>query len=225
MPLYVVSTPIGNIGDISFRAVNVLKDSELIAAEDTRRTGILLKKYDLKTAQTSYNDFNKKAKTKHLLNLLKEGKSVALVSDSGTPGISDPGYFLIKNCIEEDIDVIPVPGASAAIAALTCSGFPTDSFVFYGFLPKKEGQKKKFLDELEQDKTVILYESPYRLIKTLKLMAVVMPQRNICIARELTKKFEEFIRGKTEEVYKKLKDKKIKGEIVIVVSKNLLPEK
>lgn len=225
MPLYVVSTPIGNLGDISFRAVSVLKDSDMIAAEDTRRTGTLLKKYDIKTAQTSYNDFNKKAKTKHLLNLLNEGKSVALVSDSGTPGISDPGYFLINNCIENNIEIIPVPGANAAVSALVCSGFPTDCFAFYGFLPKKEGQKKKFLDELKQDKTVILYESPHRLVKTLKLMAEVMPQRKICIARELTKKFEEFIRGETKEVYEKLKNKKIKGEIVIVISKNLSTEK
>ena len=220
MPLYIVSTPIGCMEDITLRAVRVLKECDLICAEDTRRTGILLHSYEIKKEMTSFNEFTARHKVPHIIALLEQGKNIALVSDNGTPGISDPGYLLVKACAEGNIQIIPVPGPSAAILALVCSGFPTDCFSFYGFVPKKEGQKKKFFEAVEKDRSVVVYESPHRILKTLKLLAELMPERKICIAREMTKKFEEFVRGSAAEVYEKLRDKNIKGEICIVLSKN-----
>jgi 16S rRNA (cytidine1402-2'-O)-methyltransferase len=205
--------------DITLRAIRVLKECDLIAAEDTRRTGLLLHNYGIKKEMTSFNEFTARQKVPHLIALLEQGKNVALVSDNGTPGISDPGYLLIKACADSNIPIVPVPGPSAAISALVCSGFPTDCFVFYGFVPKKEGQKKKFFEAIEKDMSVVVYESPHRLIKTLKLIAELMPERKICIAREMTKKFEEFVRGSAAAVYEKLNGKNIKGEICIVLSK------
>jgi 16S rRNA (cytidine1402-2'-O)-methyltransferase len=219
MSLYIVSTPIGNLKDITLRALDVLKDAEIILVEDTRRTSVLLNKYSISGKKLiSFNDFNKEKKTGSLIDDLKEGKNIVLVSDSGTPGISDPGFYLIREAVKNEIDIVPIPGPTAAMAALVSSGFPTDSFVFYGFVPKKEKAKKDFFKEIkENDKTTIIYESPYRLVKTLKVMAEIIPDRKICIGRELTKKFEEFIRGNVKEAYDKLKDKKIKGEITIVI--------
>lgn len=216
--LYIVATPIGNLEDISLRALRILKEVSLIAAEDTRRTLKLLSHYQIKNKIDSYNDFNKLNKTKHILNILKEGKDVALVSDAGTPGISDPGYYLINNCIQNNILVIPVPGANAAISALVCSGLPTDKFVFYGFLPKKEKAKETVFKLLkEQQKTVIFYESPHRIQKTLQMMNEIFPEKRLCIARELTKKFEEFIRGTVSEVFEQCKNRELKGEIVLII--------
>lgn len=214
--LYIVATPIGNLKDITFRAIDALREVDLILAEDTRRTGILLKRWLIKDKKMlSYNDANKTRRTKEAINLLKQGKDIALVSDSGTPGISDPGFYLIREAVKYNIQISPIPGPTALISALVCSGLPTDKFEFYGFIPKKESQKKKFFKNLG-DKTVVFYESPHRIIKTLKIMNDVIPEKQIVIARELTKKFEEFIRGTVKGVYLKLKDKKIKGEIVVV---------
>jgi len=221
MPLYIISTPIGNLKDITLRAIETLKALDLILAEDTRRTSILLNHYNIKHKQlTSFNDNNKEKTTPKIITELKNNKSIGLVSDSGTPGISDPGFYLIRESIKNNIKVIPIPGPTASITALTASGFPTDEFTFYGFIPKKEKAKKDFFNKIKNsNKTTIIYESPYRLVKTLKAMSEIMPNKKICIARELTKKFEELIRGTTKEVYHKLKEKNIKGEITIIINK------
>jgi len=221
MPLHIVSTPIGNLKDITFRAIDTLKESELILAEDTRRTSTLLNHYNIKDKKLiSYNDKNKERKTPSIIEDLKQDKHISIVSDSGTPGISDPGFYLIRECIKQNIKVIPIPGPTASITALTSSGFPTDEFTFYGFLPKKEKAKTEILKEIKShNKTTVIYESPYRLIKTLKLMEEIMPNRKVCIARELTKKFEDFIILTAKEAYNNLKDTSIKGEITIIVSK------
>ncbi|MCK4589067.1 MAG: 16S rRNA (cytidine(1402)-2'-O)-methyltransferase [Nanoarchaeota archaeon] len=214
--LYIVATPIGNLKDITFRAIDVLRNVDLILAEDTRRTGILLKEYKIKGKMISFNDFNKEKKTASVIEMLKKGKEIALVSDAGTPGISDPGFYLVRECVKGGIKIIPVPGACALISGLVCSGLPTDKFSFFGFIPKKEGKKKEFFKGVSG--TTVFYESPHRLLKTLKLMNEMIPNKNVVIARELTKKFEEFIRGTVAEVYLELKDKKIKGEIVVVIN-------
>jgi len=221
MSLYIVATPIGNLKDITFRALDTFKDAEIILAEDTRRTSILLNHYGISHKKMiSYNDFNKEKKTPSIIYDLKQDKNIVLVSDSGTPGISDPGFNLIRESIKNGISVIPIPGPTASIAALIGSGFATDSFVFYGFIPKKEKAKMDFFNNIKDNcKTTIIYESPYRLIKTLDIMKEIMPEREICIARELTKKFEEFIRGSVLDVYNKLKDTSIKGEITIIINK------
>jgi 16S rRNA (cytidine1402-2'-O)-methyltransferase len=217
--LFIVATPIGNLEDITLRAIRILSEVDLIAAEDTRQTKILLTKYDINTPMTSYHKFNVKAKTSHLIDLLKQGKRIALVSDSGMPGISDPGYELIKAAAEEGVKVEPVPGPSASITALAVSGLPTDKFVFEGFLPKKPGKKKKALGLFKNDeRTVIIYESPYRLLKTLADIKGILGDRQVAVCRELTKKFEEIIRGKAGDVLDRMKDRKVKGEVVVVVS-------
>lgn len=217
--LFIVATPIGNLEDITFRAVRILSEVDLIAAEDTRRTKILLTRYNINTPMTSYHKFNIKAKTSHLIDLLKQGKSMALVSDAGMPGISDPGYELIRESVHHNIRVEPIPGPSAAITALAVSGLPTDKFIFEGFLPKKPGKKIKKLKELKSEKgTVIIYESPYRLVKTLEDVKEILGNRQVAVCRELTKKFEEIIRGKAGDVLEKLKGRKIKGEVVVVVA-------
>jgi len=215
--IYIVSTPIGNLGDITVRAIDTLKAVDLILAEDTRRTSILLQKYNIRARMLSFDDNNKDRRLSELAEQLRT-RNIALVSDAGTPGISDPGYRLVKYCVDNSIPITPIPGASAMLAALVCSGLPTDKFCFFGFLPKKEGQKREMLDNLP-NMTVIVYESPHRIIDTLELMSLVIPDREIVIGRELTKKFEEFIRGKPADVYEKLKNRTIKGEFVIVIGK------
>lgn len=215
--LYIVSTPIGNLGDITIRAIDTLKSADLILAEDTRKTGILLQRCNIKTRMLSFNDHNKEKRTKELSEQLKN-KGIAIVSDAGTPGISDPGFYLIRECIKNNIKVTPVPGASALLPALVCSGLPTDKFSFLGFIPKKDSKKREILDNLP-NMTTILYEGKHRLLDTLELMSLIIPDKDIVIARELTKKFEEFIRGKPKELYEKLKDKTIKGEFVIIIGK------
>ena len=222
MPLYIVSTPIGNLKDITFRAIETLQNSDIILAEDTRRTSILLNHYNIKNKRLiSFNDNNKLQKSPQIIEELHSGTNISIVSDSGTPGISDPGFYLARESVKNNIQIIPIPGPTASIAALISSGFPTDSFTFYGFISKKEKAKTELLNEIKNsNKTSIIYESPYRLIKTLKLMSEIMPEKQLCIARELTKKFEEFIRGTSKELYEKLKDKAIKGEITIVINKN-----
>jgi len=222
MPLYIVSTPIGNLKDITLRAIETLKGSDIILAEDTRRTSILLNHYGIKgKTLISYNDTNKERKTPSIITELKQEKAISLVSDSGTPGISDPGFYLIREAIKQGIEVIPIPGPTASITALAASGFATNEFTFCGFLPKKEKAKKDLLNKIKNNNTTtILYESPYRLMKTLKVMSEIIPEREICIARELTKKFEEFIRGTPKQLYEKLQGKTIKGEITILINKN-----
>lgn len=216
--LFVVATPIGNLEDITFRAVRVLSEADLIAAEDTRQTKILLIKYNINTPMTSYHKFNIKSKTPHIIDLLKQGQNIALVSDSGMPGISDPGYELIGSAAEQGIRVEPVPGPSASITALAVSGLPTEEFLFVGFLPKKPGKKSKKLEELKTVKrTTIIYESPYRLVKTLEDIRRVLGDRQVVVCRELTKKFEEIVRGSAGEVAEKFREKQPKGEVVVVV--------
>lgn len=216
--LFVVSTPIGNLEDITLRALRVLKEVNLIAAEDTRKTGILLKHFQIKNRITSYHDFNKEKKTPYLLKELKSGKDIAIVSDAGTPGISDPCFYLVKRAIKEEIRIVPVPGSSALLSALVVSGLPTDRFVFEGFLSFKKTKKNKRLKELSSEKrTLIFFESPYRLVQTLKNLNEVFGEREIVVAREITKKFEEIIRGKITDVESHFERKKVKGEMVIVV--------
>jgi len=216
--LYLVSTPIGNLEDMSLRALRILKEVDLIAAEDTRHTLHLLRHYNIDNEITSYHDFNKTKRAPELINFLKQGKSLAVVSDAGTPGISDPGYLLVKLAIQENIEIIPIPGPTAFISALVVSGLPTDRFVFEGFLPSKEGKRKRKLGELTDEKrTIILYESPHRLLKSLHQLKEFLGDRNVVLARELTKKFEEIKRGKISQLIDYSTQKKIKGEIVILV--------
>lgn len=216
--LYIVSTPIGNLKDISLRAIEILNSVELIAAEDTRRTNVLLMHHDITNRLISFNDHNKEKTTPRLIQLLKQNKDIALVSDAGTPGISDPGFYLVREAVKENIQISPIPGPTAMISALICSGLPTDKFTFYGFLPKSTKKKIDIFNSLKTKKeTAIFYESPYRIIKTIDVMNEIFPEKNIVLARELTKKFEEFMYGTVNELYKKLKDKTIKGEIVLIL--------
>ncbi len=217
--LYVVSTPIGNLDDITLRALQILKHVDLIAAEDTRRTRKILSRFDIHTKLVSYFEHNELKKLDRLLSQMETGKEIALVSDAGTPGISDPGYRLIQQAVERGIRVIPIPGPSAVIAALSISGLPTDSFYFAGFLPRKGGKRRKLLDKLRDlDGTSILYESPHRLIKTLEDLLEVCGDRQVVVTRELTKAFEEAIRGSISEVINTLKDRRIRGELTIVLA-------
>ncbi len=218
MTLYVVATPIGNLQDITFRAIETLKSVDLIAAEDTRRTGILLKHYGINTPQISYHEYNKVERTKYLIKLMKEGKKIALVSDSGTPGIQDPGFYLIREAIREGIEVIPIPGPTAFVCALLKSGFPMDRFCFEGFLPRRSGRRKKRLQKLvDEERTMIFYESPHRITKFLNDLYEVLGDREIVVVRELTKRFEEAIRGRVTELIKYFEEHKPRGELVVVV--------
>jgi len=217
--LYIVSTPIGNLQDMTFRAVEVLKSVDLIASEDTRHTGILLKHFGIQTPQTSYFEHSKNNKEEYLIGLLKEGKSVALVSDAGTPAISDPGYRLVRAAREQGIEVTAVPGACAAVVALSLSGFPTDRFVFEGFLPQKSSGRVRRLTELKsEERTIVLYESPHRLVKALGDIAEVMGNPRVMVGRELTKKFEEVRQGDARSVSEHFMSRKPKGEVVILIS-------
>ena len=216
--LYIVSTPIGNLEDITLRALNILRDVQIIAAEDTRHTQKLLQHYNISTAQTSYHDHNKEEKAEILISRLKEGRDIALVSDAGTPGISDPGYYLINRAIGEGIKVMPVPGPTASIAALSISGLPTDAFVFEGFLPAKKTARQKKLRELSTERrTLILFEAPHRLTSTLRDIAEVLGDRKIVLTRELTKVFEEVIRGRVSEVIAKIEGRRLKGEMTLLM--------
>jgi 16S rRNA (cytidine1402-2'-O)-methyltransferase len=216
--LYIVATPIGNLEDITLRAIRVLKEADLIAAEDTRHTRHLLDHYQIETQLTSYHDHNKEEKAPVLVARMLEGKSVALVSDAGTPGISDPGYFLIKLAVDRNVPVIPIPGATAAIAALSISGLPTDRFVFEGFLPAKHQARLKRLEELaKEDRTLVFYESPHKIIKSVGDMLHVLGDRHAVATRELTKIYEETIRGTLSEILKRLLEGTIKGEFTVIV--------
>ena len=218
--LFVVATPIGNLQDISFRAVETLKKVNCIFAEDTRTSKKLINHYDIDTKLYSYHDHSSEKEIARLLDILKDHKDVALISDAGTPTISDPGYSLIRQCINEGIDVIPIPGASALTAAISVSGLPSDAFTFIGFLPTKKGRKKKISSLENLDMTIVLFESPHRLIKTLNQLKEALGERPIVVARELTKLYEEIIRGNFSSAIEFFEAKKIKGEIVIMIGKN-----
>jgi len=216
---YIVSTPIGNMEDITLRALRVLKEVDLIAAEDTRRTGLLLKHFGIQVPLTSYFEGNELKKREFILTKLKEGKNVALVSDAGTPGVSDPGFRLIQLVIENQLPIIPVPGSSAVITALSVSGLPTDAFLFKGFLPHKSKKRRDILKELENRReTLIFYESPHRISETLKDVLEILGDREIVLTRELTKVYEEIIRGTVSDVLNQVGDRTLKGEITLVVS-------
>ncbi|MBA2876690.1 16S rRNA (cytidine(1402)-2'-O)-methyltransferase [Thermaerobacillus caldiproteolyticus] len=216
--LYIVPTPIGNLEDMTFRALRVLKEVDVIAAEDTRQTKKLLNHFNISTPVISYHEHNKYTSGKKIVEWLREGKTVALVSDAGTPGISDPGYDLVLAAIEEKCTVVPLPGANAAVTALVASGLPTNHFYFFGFLERGKKEKKKQLEALKniQD-TIIFYEAPHRLEETVTMMYDVFGERTIVLCRELTKRFEEFIRGTMSEVVDWVKSNDIRGEFCIIV--------
>lgn len=228
--LFIVATPIGNLEDISLRAIRVLKEVDIILCEDTRVTRKLLSRYNIETSVLSYHQHSQLKKVNYIVDLLKKGKNLALVSDSGTPGISDPGNKLIEFLIKENIDVsiIPIPGCSALISAASISGFPMDRFTFLGFPPHKKKRNKFFEELLRQlvdlKHPVIFYESPHRIIKTLEEISKKSKEINfnlqVIVCRELTKKFETIYRGTINEVVKKIKDDKIKGEFTIIIYKN-----
>ena len=221
--LYIVATPIGNLKDISLRALEVLKEVDLILCEDTRTTKKLLDRYQIKTSTLSYYQHSKIRKIEYILQLLKEGKNLALVSNAGTPGISDPGNKLVQEVIKslsDQVEIVPIPGPSAVAAAASISSFPMDKFLFLGFPPTKKKRKKFFEEVINSKYPVILYESPYRILKTLNELKMVNDKLSVVVCRELTKKFETIYRGKIDEVIEQLKNKEvIKGEFVVVVDK------
>ena len=217
--LFIVATPIGNLADLTFRAVDVLKTVDLIATEDTRHSSILLRHYDIRKPLISFHEHNEAKRTAELIEKLKHGATVALISDAGTPGLSDPGARLIGECIKCNLEFTVIPGPSAILAALVGSGFSMERFCFRGFLPVKSGQRERELRAAaERDETIIFFESPYRLTKTLKACSEIMPDRQICVARELTKKFEEFRRGTASELLAHYETRPPKGEIVVLIS-------
>jgi len=217
--LYIVPTPIGNLGDMTFRAVAVLKEVDLILAEDTRTSGVLLKHYEISKSMLPYHQHNEHKITERLVAELLAGKTMALLTDAGTPGISDPAFFLVRAAIKEGIRVECLPGATAFVPALINSGLPSDSFCFEGFLPLKKGRHTILTALAEEKRTVILYESPMRLVKTLEqMMSYFGEDRQCSVSRELTKKFEENFRGTIKEVHEHFAVKGVKGEIVIVIA-------
>jgi 16S rRNA (cytidine1402-2'-O)-methyltransferase len=216
--LYICATPIGNMEDITVRVIKTLKSVDLVAAEDTRQALKICNRYNIRSPLTSYHEHNEKRKGQLLLEKLKAGKSIALVSNAGTPGLSDPGYRLIKACIEQEIPVEILPGPNAAVAALVVSGLPTDRFVFEGFLPRGKGERRKALARLaSENRTMIIYESPHRILSLLEELEVLFKGRRLALARELTKKFEEVIRGTPEEILSQLKNEAPRGELVMVI--------
>jgi 16S rRNA (cytidine1402-2'-O)-methyltransferase len=216
--LYIVSTPIGNLKDITLRAVDTLREVNLIACEDTRTTSILLNHYEIKKELISLNAVNETHRIENILGRIDAGDSCALVSDAGTPGISDPGVRLISAAIDRGIEVVPIPGVSALITALTISGLPTNSFVFEGFIPQKKGRQKKLKELSEEERTIVVYESTYRIEKLLNELNEYMPERLIVVCRELTKKFEETWRGTPAEILSSFGEKVTKGEFVVVIA-------
>ena len=216
---YVVATPIGNLEDITYRAVKILNQVDLIAAEDTRHTLKLLNHFDIENKCISCNEQNEERRAEEFIGKLKSGKNIALVSDAGTPSVSDPGFKIVRRIIKEKIEVIPIPGCSAAIAGLSVAGLPTDSFIFKGFLPKKKGKRKTIISELTSEKsTLIFYESPRRIVVLIEEMLEIMGNRSAMLAREITKLHEEYIRGDLEYVLDMLKVKdQVKGECTLYI--------
>lgn len=216
--LYIVSTPIGNLEDITFRAVRTLKEVDYIAAEDTRHTQILLNKYEIKNNVMSYHSHSSDSKIEKIIELLKEGKEVALVSDAGTPGISDPAYSLVKRAIEEGIRIVPIPGASSLLAAIVMSGCPMDKFLYLGFMPLKKGRQTLLKSLVDEKRSIVIFESPHRIVKTIAQLAEYLgPDRQIAICREITKIYEEALRFPLSEAITHFKEKKPKGEFVLVI--------
>src|SRR6516162_4257353 len=217
--LYVVSTPIGNLGDITLRGLEVLKSVDVVAAEDTRHSGLLLKHFGIKKPFVSYHEHNEAARTAELVDRLAQGENIALITDAGTPALSDPGIRLIRECITRELPFTIIPGPSSVLMALLGSGFSTEKFSFRGFLPVKSGRREGELRiAVESGETTLFFESPYRLLKTLQTCSSIMPNRQLCIARELTKKFEEFRHGTAAELLAHYQAHPAKGEIVLVVS-------
>jgi len=219
LALYIVSTPIGNLADMTFRAVSILKEADYVLAEDTRVSRKLLDHYDINVPVLAYHDFNKEKVTPSLLEKLKSGEDLALITDAGTPGVADPAYNLVKAAIENGIKVVPVPGASAILAALVASGMPTDRFIFENFLPHKSSQRIRLFESLKNEpRTVIFYETPHRIIKVLKEMEEVLGNVKVVIARELTKMYEEFLRGSPEQLSKHFQTTPPRGEMVMLLN-------
>ncbi len=215
--LYIVPTPIGNLEDMTFRAVRIIKEAELVLVEDTRVSGRLLAHYGIQAKMTSHHKFNEHATVQRIAEKLESGLDVALISDAGTPGISDPGFLLVRTCIENGIGVECLPGATAFVPALVNSGFPSDRFVFEGFLPQKKGRQKRLLALADENRTIVFYESPHRLVKLLTQMSEVFgPERKCCVCRELSKLFEENVRGTIAEVSAHFEKNPPRGEIVVV---------
>ena len=222
--LYIVATPIGNLGDITLRAIEILKNVDIIAAEDTRHTLKLLNHLEISKPLISYHRHNEDVKSKVLIEKLEEGQNIALVSDAGTPGICDPGHEIIKECIDRNIEIIPIPGACAMVNALICSGLDTSEFTFLGFLPLNKKSRKEKLNEIKNAKnTIIIYEAPHKLKTTLLDLKEIVEDRKIVLAREITKIHEEFVRGKIDDIINVVDN--IKGEIVILIEKNVTVEK
>jgi 16S rRNA (cytidine1402-2'-O)-methyltransferase len=217
--LYVIATPIGNLDDITLRALEALKSADVIAAEDTRHSGNLLRHFEIRKPLTSYHEHNEAMRAEQLAERLAAGENVALITDAGMPGLSDPGARLIRKCIERELPYTIVPGVSAILTALVGSGISTDRFCFRGFLPVKSGQRERELRAaLDREETSVFFESPYRILKTLAACAEIMPDRGLCVARELTKKFEEFRRGTASELVAHYEARPAKGEITLVIS-------
>ena len=217
--LYIVPTPVGNLEDMTFRAVSVLKEADLILAEDTRTSSVLLKHYDIHGRLESHHKFNEHKTVEMVRDRIAAGLNVALISDAGTPGISDPGFLLVRTCVQAGITVQTLPGATALIPAIVSSGYPCDRFCFEGFLPVKKGRQTRLSELASETRTMVFYESPYRLVKTLEQFAEFFgPDRECSVAREISKKFEEHRRGTLEEVASWFREHEPKGEIVIVVS-------
>lgn len=215
--LYIVSTPIGNLEDITLRALRILKEVDYITCEDTRHSQKLLKKYQIKTKIISFHSYSGRIKLEKILTLLKEGKNIALISDAGTPGISDPGYTLINEAIKNGIKISPIPGPSALLAALVISGQPMNRFVFLGFLPLKKGRQTLLGSLKDEKRTIVFFESPHRLLNTLRQLKEIVGDRQVTICKEMTKIHEEAVRNKLSEVIKYFEKDKIKGEYVVIV--------
>lgn len=216
--LFICATPIGNIKDITIRVIKTLKEVDLIAAEDTRQTRKLSQRYRIKSTLISYHQYNEKTRSRELVEKMKLGENVALVSNAGMPGLSDPGHRLIKACIEAGIPIEVLPGPNAAIAAMVISGLPTNRFAFEGFLPRKRGERRKALTKLaKEERTLILYESCHRIVSLIEDMVEIFGERRVVLVRELTKKFEEVVRGSLGEVFELVIERQPKGEIVVVV--------
>ena len=216
--LYIVPTPVGNLEDMTFRAIRVLKEADLILAEDTRTSSVLLKHYDIKGRLESHHKFNEHKTASMIKERILSGLNVALISDAGTPGISDPGFLLVRTCVQEGIEVQTLPGATAFVPALVSSGYPCDRFCFEGFLPQKKGRMKRLQERATEPRTLVLYESPYRVVKCLEQLAETFgEERRVAVVREITKKFEETVRGTIAEALEHFREHEPKGEFVIVV--------
>lgn len=223
--LYIVATPIGNLEDITLRAIRILKEVDYVFAEDTRVTKKLLNHLEIETTIYRYDEHTKQHQVENIINLLKEGKNIALVTDAGTPCISDPGYEVVDEALKNNIKVVPVPGVSAMTAAASVAGVSMRRFVFEGFLPKKKGRQTLLKSFAEEKRTIMFFESPHRVVKTLKDVEEFIGEREVVLIREITKIYEEIVRGTTKELIEKFEDKTLKGEYVIIVRGNEIEEK